>query len=169
MSYRRPCLRPHGSRAVHVRYDHDPEFRLWVPRAEDVIIISGFGDAVGLGFELIDTPAEREVLVLINDDSEVTAMLFDPPADVGVFIGMYDGPGSEIPFTTTLSYSMCAVVHDAPPADDDCRGYFALRRAHMAQGVRLLDVMLTSPDRVQSLAMACDPDPVWNDTERWAA
>jgi hypothetical protein len=33
----------------------------------------------------------------------------------------------------------------------------------MAQGLLLLDVMLTDGDTVRSLAIGCDPDPVWFD------
>ena len=33
----------------------------------------------------------------------------------------------------------------------------------MLQGLQLLDVLLVDHERVQSLAIACDPDPVWFD------
>jgi hypothetical protein len=33
----------------------------------------------------------------------------------------------------------------------------------MAQGLQLLDVVLTDGDDVCSLAIGCDPDPVWFD------
>ena len=44
----------------------------------------------------------------------------------------------------------------------------------MAQGLLLLDVILTDGDTVRSLAIGCDPDPVWFDEfdplpEQWAA
>jgi hypothetical protein len=54
-------------------------------------------------------------------------------------------------------------VHGGPPLDDDRRAYQALRRIHMAQGLLLLDALVTDGDRVQSLAIGCDPDPVWFD------
>jgi hypothetical protein len=31
----------------------------------------------------------------------------------------------------------------------------------MTQGLLLLDALVTDGDRVQSLAIGCDPDPVW--------
>jgi hypothetical protein len=31
----------------------------------------------------------------------------------------------------------------------------------MTQGLTLLDIVLTDGDAVQSLAFACDPDPIW--------
>jgi hypothetical protein len=33
----------------------------------------------------------------------------------------------------------------------------------MLQGLLLMDVILADPERVQSLAIACDPDAVWFD------
>ncbi|MEY2521670.1 MAG: hypothetical protein QOJ66_235, partial [Ilumatobacteraceae bacterium] len=40
-------------------------------------------------------------------------------------------------------------------------GYFELRRIHMLQGLQLLDILIVDHERVQSLAIACDPDAVW--------
>ena len=43
----------------------------------------------------------------------------------------------------------------------------------MAQGLLLLDVILTNGDTVRSLAIGCDPDPVWFDeftpVPKWGA
>ena len=33
----------------------------------------------------------------------------------------------------------------------------------MAQGLLLLDVLLTDGETIRSLAIGCDPDPVWFD------
>ncbi|MCB0957748.1 MAG: hypothetical protein KDB12_16465, partial [Ilumatobacter sp.] len=93
----------------------------------------------------------------------VTAMLLDPPPEVGLFVGLAQLPGLETPFCQTLSIVVQAHVETGPPTDDDRRGYQALRRAHMAQGLLLLDVVITDGDTVRSLAIGCDPDPVWFD------
>mgnify|MGYP006339135375 FL=1 len=63
----------------------------------------------------------------------------------------------------TVSIGVDPDVAGGPPSDVDRRGYHALRRAHMAQGLLLLDVLLTDGNRVRSLALGCDPDPVWHD------
>jgi len=49
----------------------------------------------------------------------------------------------------------------APPDEKDRIGYFELRRIHMRQGLQLLDILIVDHERVQSLAIACDPDAVW--------
>ncbi len=49
----------------------------------------------------------------------------------------------------------------APPDRKDRVGYFELRRIHMLQGLQLLDILMVDHERVQSLAIACDPDAVW--------
>jgi hypothetical protein len=54
-------------------------------------------------------------------------------------------------------------VPTGPPSADDRCGYLALRRLHMAQGLLLLDVLITDGDTVRSLAIGCDPDPIWFD------
>jgi len=90
-------------------------------------------------------------------------MLLDPPAEVGLLVGMAELPGIEAPFCHTLCIVVEPCVGGGPPSDDERRGYFALRRAHMAQGLLLLDVILTDGDTIRSLAIACDPDPAWFD------
>ena len=72
-------------------------------------------------------------------------------------------PGVEAPFCQTISIVIDPDVPAGPPSDVDRRGYHALRRAHMAQGLLLLDVLLTDGNKVRSLALGCDPDPVWHD------
>lgn len=90
-------------------------------------------------------------------------MLLDPPAEVGLFVGMADLPGVEAPFCQTISIVIDPHVPSGPPSDSDRCGYHALRRAHMAQGLLLLDVILTDGENVRSLAIGCDPDPAWFD------
>jgi hypothetical protein len=149
-------------RQLRIELDHDP-FHIWLPAADDPLVIAGFGDAASFAFEVADWQVEREVLVLLDERRRVTAMLLDPPPTVGVLVGSCELPALEVPFCQTLS----VVLADRPlggPADDDEReGYLGLRRLHMLQGLQLLDVLLVSGDSVQSLAIACDPDPIWFD------
>ncbi|MCB1000274.1 MAG: hypothetical protein R2713_15310 [Ilumatobacteraceae bacterium] len=153
--------RPRSRRsALHLEYDTQ-EFRVWLPTADDPLVIASFGDAASLAFELVDWDADREVLVLLDEQRRVTAMLVDPPPPVGVLVGSCDVPGLEVDFCQTLSIVTAVQPEDGPPPDHHRDGYFALRRLHMLQGIQLLDVILAGPERVQSLAIACDPDPIW--------
>ena len=133
------------------------------PSPDDSIVIAEFADAVMLAMEVFDLPVSHEVLVLLDERRRISAILLDPPAEVGLLIGMLQLPGVEAPFCQTISIVIDERVPDGPPSDVDRRGYHALRRAHMAQGLLLLDVLLTDGNSVRSLALGCDPDPVWHD------
>jgi hypothetical protein len=126
-------------------------------------VLSGFAEAAALAFDVVELPAQHEIVVLLDERRTVTAMLLDPPAEVGLLVGMAELPGIEAPFCQTLCIVVEHHVGGGPPSDDERRGYFALRRAHMAQGLLLLDVILTDGDTIRSLAIACDPDPAWFD------
>jgi len=133
------------------------------PDPDDPIIVAGFGEAAMLATELIDLPVRHEVVVLLDERRRVTALLLDPPPEVGLLVGMVSLPGLETPFCQTMCIVFEPSVQGGPPSDADRRGYHALRRAHMAQGLLLLDVIVTDGDTVRSIAIGCDPDPVWFD------
>ena len=101
--------------------------------------------------------------MLLDERRRVTALFADPPTELGLFVGWCDGPGLEVPFSQTMTICLTAAVVDRPPDATDRLGYFELRRLHMLQGLLLLDVILVDHERVQSLAIACDPDAVWFD------
>jgi hypothetical protein len=130
------------------------------PDPDEPITITGFAEAAALAFELVDLDVNREALVLLDERRHVTAILLDPPAAVGVYIGRVDGAGLEVPFMQTLSIVFQRTVAAIAP-QDEIDGYHALRRVHMLQGLLLLDVILTDGERVQSMAIASDPDAVW--------
>lgn len=136
---------------------------LFLPDPDDPVVVAGFGEAATLALAVLDLPVDHEVLVLLDERRRITAMLLDPPAEVGVFVALAAIPGLEAPFCQTLSIVVQSHVEPGPPQPADRRGYQALRRAHMAQGLLLLDVLLTDGDTVRSLAIGCDPDPVWFD------
>jgi hypothetical protein len=133
------------------------------PGPDDSVVIAEFADAVMLTMEVFDLPVRHEALVLLDERRRISAIMLDPPAEVGLLIGMVQLPGVEAPFCQTISIVVDEHVPAGPPADVDRRGYHALRRAHMAQGLLLLDVLLTDGNSVRSLALGCDPDPVWYD------
>jgi hypothetical protein len=80
-----------------------------------------------------------------------------------MFVGHTHFPGFETPFCQTMVIVIDDDVRQGPPTPDQAHAYHAIRRAHMAQGLQLLDVVLTDGDDVCSLAIGCDPDPVWFD------
>jgi hypothetical protein len=139
------------------------DFRLWLPHPAEPIVVASFADAVSLAFEVADLPVERELLVLLDEYRQVTAMLLDPPPPLGAWIGQTEVPGLDVPFTHTLSVVLVPEVIAGRPDHRHRTGYLALRRMHGLQGLALLDVLLTDGHAVQSLALACDPDPIWHE------
>lgn len=139
------------------------EFRLWLPQPDEPIVLASFTDVVSFALEVADLPVEREVMVLLDHHRRMTALLLDPPTPLGVLIGRADIPGLDVPFSHTLSIVVTDHVENAPPDERHRTGYHSLRRMHMAQGLTLLDIVLTDGNAVQSLALACDPDPIWTE------
>ena len=141
----------------------DYHWGICYPDPDEPIVIAGFGEAATLATDILDLPVCNEVVVLLDERRRVTALLLDPPCEIGLFVGHAGLPGLDAPFCQTMCVVVNAEVYSGPPRDVDRRGYQALRRAHMAQGLLLLDVILTNGDTVRSLAIGCDPDPVWFD------
>lgn len=146
--------------SMPLEFESEP-FAVWLPDPDDPVSVENFGDAASLAFDLLELPAEREMLVLLDERRTITAVVVDPPPPVGVFIGRCEIPGLEVPFCQTLSLVLVDRVVEGPPTEDDRRGYLALRRFHVLQGLQLLDIIRVDGERVQSLAIACDPDPIW--------
>lgn len=158
-----PRLRLPRRRQPLLSYRSDVlEWYLFTPHPDEPLHILEFGDAVSLAMDLPEVmPVHHEALVLLDEHRAITSVLLDPPAEVGVFVAHADLPGLETPFCQTLSVVIEDHVRTGPPTDADRHGYQALRRLHMAQGLLLLDVLVTDGDAVRSLAIGCDPDPVW--------
>lgn len=149
--------------SMPLEFESEP-FAVWLPDPDDPVAIENFGDAASLAFDLLELPVEREMLVLLDERRTITAVVVDPPPPVGVFIGRCEIPGLEVPFCQTLSLVLVDRVVEGPPTEDDRRGYLSLRRLHVLQGLQLLDIIRVDGERVQSLAIACDPDPIWFET-----
>jgi hypothetical protein len=161
MSFRRPRLRSRRH-IVDIRYGNQP-CSVWLPNPDEPLIIAQFADASNLASAVVDMPIDNEVLVLLDERRRVTAMIADPPTELGLFVGWCDGPGLEEPFSQTMTICVTAAVPQQPPSELDRLGFFELRRIHMLQGLQLLDVLMVDHERVLSLAIACDPDAVWFD------
>ena len=159
MSLRRPRLRSRR-RVIDIRFGNQPCY-VWLPNPDEPLVIAEFADAASLASAVIDMPVNKEVLVLLDERRRVTAMFVDPPTELGLFVGWCDGPGLEVPFSQTMTICVADHVEESPPGEKDRVGYFELRRIHMLQGLQLLDILLVDHERVQSLAIACDPDPIW--------
>jgi len=141
----------------------DYHWGICYPDPDAPVVVAGFGEAAMLATDILDLPVLNEVVVLLDERRQVTALLLDPPPEIGLLVGRVELPGLEASFCQTLCIEVNADVYFGPPRDADRRGYHALRRAHMAQGLLLLDIILTDGDTVRSLAIGCDPDPVWFD------
>jgi hypothetical protein len=141
----------------------DHEWYIVAPDPDQPMIVAGFGDAALLATEITSLPVQHEALVLLDEQRRVTAMLLDAPAEIGLFVGLYPPPGVEAPFCQTMAVVLHDHVPTGPPEPFDRDGYLALRRLHMTQGLLLLDVLITDGDTVRSLAIGCDPDPIWYD------
>lgn len=139
------------------------EWYVYTPDPDQPLVVHDFADAAMLALEVGDLPAKQEVLVLLDEHRRITAMLLDAPGEIGLFVGHCAPPGTEAPFCQTICIELQPYLEPGPPSEADRRGYFALRRAHMAQGLLLMDVLLTDGESVRSLAIGCDQDPVWFD------
>jgi hypothetical protein len=161
MSLRRPRLRSRRH-VIDIHFDGQPCY-VWLPSPDEPLVVAEFADAANLASGVLDMPVEKEVLVLLDERRQVTAMFSDPPTELGLFVGWCDGPGLEVPFSQTMMICVADRVSQAPPSEQDRTGYFELRRMHMLQGLQLLDILLVDHERVQSLAIACDSDAIWFD------
>jgi len=160
----RPRLRRRRRTALQLS-SCDQVWHIMHPEPDDPIVIESFADAAMLAFEAHELDI-REMLVLLDERRHVTAALLNPPPEIGLFVGLYAPPGVEAPFCQTIDIVVRADVPEAPATAHDRECYHSLRRAHMAQGLLLLDVILVDGERVQSLAIACDPDPIWFDDQQ---
>lgn len=158
-AHRRPRPRAHR-RPLHLELETVP-FSVLLPDPDQPIALVDFGEVAMFAFELLEHAGEREHLVLLDEQRVVTAVVVDPPPALGVLIGSCEVPGLEVPFCQTIDILLVDRVVDGPPSDHDRRGYQSLRRLHVLQGLQLMDVVLVDGERVQSLAIACDPDPIW--------
>jgi hypothetical protein len=144
----------------------EQDWFVFTPDPEHPLVVRDFADAATLALDvadLPDLPVQHEALVLLDEQRRITAMLLDAPGEVGLFVGRAGVPGTETPFCQTICIELHRELYGGPPRADDRHGYHSLRRLHMAQGLLLLDVLLTDGDGVRSLAIGCDPDPVWFD------
>ena len=161
MSFRRPRLRSRRH-VIDIRFGEEPCY-VWLPAPDEPLVIAEFADAANLASAVLDMPIDKEVLVLLDEQRRVTAMFADPPTELGLFVGWCDGPGLEVPFSQTMTICLTKHLPREHPDERDRLGYFELRRIHMLQGLQLLDILMVDHERVQSLAIACDPDAVWFD------
>lgn len=160
-----PSHRPHLPRRrppSPIVWDDRPWYIVH-PDPDHEIVVPGFVEAEGLALDVLELPVEQEALVLLDERRRVTAVLLDPPAEIGLSIGRTDVPGLETPFCQAIDVVVRPRVNPGAVDEDDRRCYHTLRKLLVLQGVLLLDVLLTDGDAVQSLAIACDPDPVWFD------
>jgi hypothetical protein len=143
-----------------------PFFYLWQPDpARQLPRIADLGDAIGWAFAILDAPVDHHAIALLGANGEVHGALFDPPADIEVFIGEVQLVGD--PFIQhSIAFELCPLIDDATPAPHTVRRFRALRRAHAAQGIDLLDLIVFNTDRVQSMAYSCDERPAWERTTR---
>lgn len=159
MSFRRPRLRSR-KHAIDIIFGNQPCY-IWLPDPDEPVVVAEFADASSLAWAVLDMPVVNEALVLLDERRQVTAILVDPPAELGLFVGWCDGPGLETPFCQTIDILIDQPVVEGPPSDHDRRCFYGLRRTHMVQGLQLIDVIRVDHERVQSLAIACDPDAIW--------
>jgi hypothetical protein len=157
-----PRLRlPRRRQPSHRLSANDREFSVLVPPADDSIVIPSFREAVMLAMDIRELPVQHEALVLLDERRHVAGLLLDPPAEVGLLIGAVLPDDCTIDFCQTIDIVLRDTVAPGPPDDHDRDGFEALRRIHLAQGLLLMDVLMTDGDNVRSMAIACDPEPVW--------
>lgn len=145
---------------------HHDQWSIFLPDPDDPLVVAGVGEASVLATEITSLPVRRESLTLLDEHRRITALLLDPPPELGLFIGVAARaglPGLEAPFCQTLLVSIEPSPSACTPTPEHRDAYRAIRRAHMAQGLQLLDVVLTDGDTARSVSCAFDADPVWFD------
>ena len=100
MSFRRPRLRSRRH-VIDIHFGDQPCY-VWLPNPDEPLVVAEFADAANLASGVLDMPVEKEVLVLLDERRQVTAMFADPPTELGLFVGWCDGPGLEVPFSQTM-------------------------------------------------------------------
>ena len=96
----------------------DHQWSICYPDPDDPIVIAGFGEAAMLATAVLDLEVHREVLVLLDPRRHVTALLLDPPAEVGLLVGMAAPPGVEAPFCQTMCIVAVSYTHLTLPTSD---------------------------------------------------
>jgi hypothetical protein len=134
---------------------------LWFPPVEEPIVIDDFAAASSVAFCMTDAPVDEAALILLDEQRQITAILFDPPLGAALCPGMIEGPGFEVEFCNTMFVQI--VDHDinGQPAPYSRTLYETIRRWHAVQGLLLLDVIQVNGDDVRSLSIAFDRDSVW--------
>lgn len=151
------------------RLDLDWQHHRWaiyLPDPDDPLQVTGVGEASILATELTALPVRREALALLDEHRRLTALLLDPPPELGLFVGVAARcgvPGLDTPFCQTLLVEIEPDAAACTPGDSHREAQRAIRRAHMAQGLLLLDVLLTDGDVVRSVSCTFDGDPAWFD------
>ena len=134
---------------------------LVTPDAGHEIQLTDFAAVAELVVDAVTSGLFRfECLVLLDGDRRVVGLLCDAPAEVGLLIGRLEIP-EVTPFCQLIDLVYRDDIEPGPPDDEDHRKFDALRRGLALQGILLLDVILANADVMRSLAIACDPDPVW--------
>jgi hypothetical protein len=97
MSFRRPRLRSRRQ-VIDIRFGDQPCY-VWLPNPDEPLVVAEFADAANLASGVLDMPVDKEVLTLLDERRQVTAMFADPPTELGLFVGWCDGPGLEVPIS----------------------------------------------------------------------
>ncbi|MFM7685062.1 MAG: hypothetical protein ACKPDI_03935 [Actinomycetota bacterium] len=157
-----PRLRlPRRRQPSHRLSANDHEFSVLVPPPDEPILVPSFREAVMLAMDIRELPVQHEALLLLDERRHVAGLLLDPPAEVGLLIGAVLPDDCDLRFSQTIDIVLRDTVAPGPPDDHDREGFEALRRIHLAQGLLLMDVLITDGDNVRSMAIACEPEPIW--------
>ena len=82
MSFRRPRLRSRRH-VIDIHFGDQPCY-VWLPSPDEPLILAEFADAANLASGVLDMPVNKEVLTLLDERRQVTAMFADPPTELGL-------------------------------------------------------------------------------------
>ncbi len=124
--------------------------------------ICSIADAAMFAFDLPEAVgASDEVIVIVDDAGRIQRIVIDPlvPGAGRMMIPRRRARprGSE----SVLHVVIRPLVLEEEPCSDDVIAFGRLKAAHEHAGRRMLDLMLTDGERVQSLSLALDPDSPW--------
>lgn len=132
---------------------------LFIPDQE--VTLATFGDAAHVALEMISAAViVHEGLLMLDERRRLVGALCDAPGEVGLLVGQLRLPDVD-DFCQVIDIVVRDEVIEGPADPDDRRKFLALRKHMALQGLLLLDVILCDADRLRSLAIGCDPDPIW--------
>lgn len=135
----------------------DPGHDVWLPSPDDPMFVTGLADCLELAMASGDFPPFDRLLVLLDAERAVLAMVREPDPFLVAGPGHAQGTGLARPVAATLLFTHGPVEAETPNPMD-VHWFAVLADSHRRQGVTLIDwiVIDAASGNYRSLAVAAD-------------